>query len=189
MLGTRGHTLLQSIAPSELLFSCENIWLWKETKRLSRAELHGCNTEQRQSEAPFQSPADAASTEIYLAPVISARKVSYFDRCKTIAFILLLFFGVYLVRGSVFLPEWPSLALLLQTARQWDCSTSLSAPVWEAYVASLWPLRSNTSNVSSSVSAPRLSNECKLLSQTNRLIHSRYSNCCFLLPYVLSLFQ
>lgn len=74
-------------------------------------------------------------------------------------------------------------------ARQWDCSTSLSAPVWEAYVASLWPLRSNTSNVSSSVSAPRLSNECKLLSQTNRLIHSRNSNCCFLLPYVLSLFQ
>lgn len=104
MLGTQGHALIQSTAPLKLLFSHENLWLWMEPKRVPRAKRHDHSPMQCLSKGPFQSPAGASSTGLYLALIFPSETSPVLSGAKCLVFLLPLFCRIFLVRGSVFLP-------------------------------------------------------------------------------------
>lgn len=58
----------------------------KEPQRVPREGLNGHNDLQCLFKGPCQSPADASSTRIYLAPVFSAEKASIFIAEKHLLF-------------------------------------------------------------------------------------------------------
>lgn len=167
----------------------KNLLLRKEPERVPRAELHGHKAVQCLSKGSCQSPADASSTEIYLARHL-CRNCSYFDWCKTFAlFLLPLFFGVYLVRGPVFLPGVARPSSSVADGEAMRLPSFSPSPCVRDICSGTAVLGLKHIKCFPSVLTPHLSNEYELLKKINRPIHSKYCNCWFLLPCVLSLLQ
>lgn len=95
MLKTQGHVLIQSTAPLKFLFSHENLWLWMEPKRVPRAKWYNYSPVQCLTKGPFQTPAGASSTGIYLDPIFSSETSPVLSGVKCLLFYFLYSLGFF----------------------------------------------------------------------------------------------
>lgn len=185
MLGTWGHAPLQSIAPSKLIFSFEKLFFMKEPQRVPREGLNGHNDLQCLSKGPCQSPADASSTRIYLAPVFSAEKASIFIAEKHLLFNFLYPAGSMQWEDLFFFLGWPVLTPLPWHRGSKMPSFSLSPCVKGTSTALV--LRHFKCFLFSF--GPRSTRWMQTPKKIRRQMYSKYNSCCFLLPCLLLLLQ
>lgn len=138
----------------------------KEPKRVPREGLNGHNDLQCLSKGPCQSPADASSTRIYLAPAISAEKAPIFIGAKHLLFNFRYPAVSMQWEDLFFLPRVASPGSSATDTEAVRCPAPLLAPVWGVHLVLPQPLRSGTSNASSSLLALDLPDECKLLKRS-----------------------
>lgn len=186
LLVTWGHALLQSIALSKLIFPFEKLLVWKEPKRIPREKLSGHNNLQCLSEGPCQSPADASSTRIYLVPATSAEVTPILIGAKYLLCTFLYPLGFMQWEDPFSSLRWSVLASLPWVKRQWVTQLTLSNCArgmgCTAVVLALW-------HFEHFFFGPMSLKWKQTSKEIWKLIYSKYSNCCFLLPCVLLLLQ